>query len=103
MPKQHLENGDADLLLRLGKRIRDLRRAQNISQEHFASLARLDRAYFGRVERGQVNIAVLNLRRIAAALSVPVRALFMDGEVGDLSGSAADGDSIRPDTDPRPQ
>jgi Helix-turn-helix. len=63
-------------LLAVGKRIRSLRVSQGISQEKFAVDAGLDRAYYGGVERGERNIATLNLIRIAAALDVEVGDLF---------------------------
>jgi transcriptional regulator with XRE-family HTH domain len=59
----------------VGRQIRKFREAKGISQEEFASLANLDRAYYGGIERGERNLATLNLIKIAAALDV---------EVGDL-------------------
>lgn len=47
-----------------------------MSQEEFAALADLDRAYYGGIERGERNVAVLNLIKIAVALGVEVGRLF---------------------------
>ena len=58
------------LLKRLGKRVRELRVEKGLSQEGLALAAGLDRSYVGGVERGQRNIAVLNLKKIAHALGV---------------------------------
>ncbi len=55
-------------LSRIGRRIRTKRLALKLSQEAVASAAELDRAYFGRVERGEANISCLNLIKIARAL-----------------------------------
>ena len=63
-------------LLALGKQIRNLREKSGLSQEAFASEAGLDRAYYGGVERGERNIALINLIQIAATLGVEVRDLF---------------------------
>ena len=63
-------------LLALGKQIRKLREQSGLSQEAFASEAGLDRAYYGGVERGERNIASINLIQIAATLGVEVRDLF---------------------------
>jgi transcriptional regulator with XRE-family HTH domain len=63
-------------LLALGLQIRRLREAEGISQEEFAAKAGLDRAYYGGVERGERNLAALNLMKIAAALQVEVGGLF---------------------------
>lgn len=66
-------------LVQLGKRIRKLRVKRGYSQEAFANEVELDRSYYGGVERGERNLAVLNLMKIASALKVPVGALF-DGD-----------------------
>lgn len=63
-------------LIKLGKKIRELRQAKGLSQESFADEAGLDRTYMGGVERGERNLATLNLIRIAAALNVDVGELF---------------------------
>jgi len=60
----------------LGEQIRRLREEKGVSQEEFAALANLDRAYYGGVERGERNLAVLNLIKIAIALGTEVGELF---------------------------
>lgn len=62
-------------LVAVGERIRSLRLEKGLTQEEFALLVGLDRSYFGGVERGERNISVLNLIKIAQAL---------DKEIGDL-------------------
>jgi len=63
-------------LAALGKHIRRLREARGFSQEGFAAAAGLDRAYYGGIERGERNVAALNLMRIARTLDVDVGELF---------------------------
>jgi len=63
-------------LIKLGKRIRELRQERGFSQEGFASEVGLDRTYVGGIERGERNIAALNLIRIAKILKVEVGELF---------------------------
>ena len=63
-------------LVKLGTQIRTLRKAAGYSQESFAYFIGMARAYFGGVERGERNIASLNLIRIAKALNVEVGKLF---------------------------
>lgn len=63
-------------LIKLGKRIRELRQSQGLSQESFAAEVGLDRSYMGGVERGERNIAAINLIRIAKTLKVEVGELF---------------------------
>jgi len=60
----------------LGLQIRRLREVAGISQEEFAAKAGLDRAYYGGIERGERNLAALNLIKIAAAMQVEVGELF---------------------------
>lgn len=63
-------------LVKLGQRIRALRKAKGFSQEEFAAEVGLDRTYMGGIERGERNIATLNLIRIAKTLKVEVGELF---------------------------
>ena len=63
-------------LMKLGAQIRALRTAAGYSQESFAHSIGMARAYFGGVERGERNIASLNLIKIAKALKVEVGDLF---------------------------
>ncbi|WP_303903448.1 helix-turn-helix domain-containing protein [Thiohalomonas denitrificans] len=63
-------------LVALGARIRAVRESKGLSQEGFAAEVGLDRAYYGGVERGERNVAALNLIKIAAVLDVEVGDLF---------------------------
>ncbi len=63
-------------LIKLGENIRELRKSRGFSQESFADEAGLDRTYMGGIERGERNIATINLIRIALALDVEVGELF---------------------------
>jgi len=63
-------------LIKIGKRIRELRKAKGFSQEGFAHEVGLDRTYMGSVERGERNLAAINLIRIAKTLKVEVGELF---------------------------
>jgi transcriptional regulator with XRE-family HTH domain len=67
-------------LIEIGKIIRELRKEKGFSQESFASEVGLDRTYIGSVERGERNIAALNLIKIAKTLKVEVGVLFPAAE-----------------------
>jgi len=56
----------------LGLRIRDYRLAKRWSQLELARRCELHRTFIGSVERGERNVSVLNLRRIAKVLRVPL-------------------------------
>jgi len=60
----------------LGKSVRRLRTDAGFSQEGFADKVGVHRTYMGAVERGEVNISLDNLTRIAKALRMPLSALF---------------------------
>lgn len=63
-------------LVALGAAIKNFRVSKRISQEDLALKAGVDRSYLGRVERGDNNVAVLTLYRIAHALDVSLSELF---------------------------
>ncbi|MNP72702.1 anaerobic benzoate catabolism transcriptional regulator [compost metagenome] len=53
----------------LGERIRSQRKACRISQDALALACSIDRSYMGRIERGEVNITIEKLYRIASELA----------------------------------
>ena len=63
-------------LVAVGQRIRQVRRSRGLTQEALALTAGLDRSYYGGVERGERNVAAINLIRIATILGVEVGDLF---------------------------
>jgi transcriptional regulator with XRE-family HTH domain len=63
-----------------GDAIRAIRKEQGISQEAFALKCGLDRSYFGAVERGERNVSLTNILRIAEALEVRPAVLFDHAE-----------------------
>ncbi|MBZ5512782.1 MAG: helix-turn-helix domain-containing protein [Acidobacteriia bacterium] len=63
------------LLIKFGKRVREVRQDKHLSQEKLAELAGFDRTYISLVERGLRNISLINLVRLAAALRVSPSAL----------------------------
>jgi transcriptional regulator with XRE-family HTH domain len=71
-------------LVKLGMRIRKLRKNQGFSQENFAAEVGLDRTYMGSLERGERNVAALNLIRIAKCLKIEVGELFPEIKMFDV-------------------
>lgn len=63
---------------RFGARIRAIRLEKGFSQEEFAEECGLHRTYIGGVERGERNISLDNVFKIATALSVQITELFSE-------------------------
>lgn len=69
------------ILVALGRAIRRARLAQGISQEKLALLAEVDRSYVGRVERGDNNVAILTLSKLALALDITLTKLMQKAKL----------------------
>ena len=66
-----------EILRKFGKRVQELRLKKGItSQMDLAYKAKLDRTYIGGVERGERNIALVNIEKIAKALEISLDDLF---------------------------
>ncbi|RED89173.1 helix-turn-helix domain-containing protein [Cohnella phaseoli] len=62
---------ETELVLRLvGQRIKEIRKAQSLSQEELGEKAGFHYTYIGSVERGEANITLKNLTRISNTLGV---------------------------------
>ena len=66
----------ADILERFGERVRARRREQGYSQDSFAAACGLDRTYMGGIERGERNLALRNIERIAVTLQLSIAELM---------------------------
>lgn len=66
----------ADVLSRFGKKLREARQRKGISQERLAELADLHRTYVSGIERGERNVSLVNIEKLARALGLPMSALM---------------------------
>lgn len=64
-----------------GLQVRRYRKKKGISQEELASLSELHRTYIGAIERGERNVSLNNVEKIANSLDVDVIDLLQDQEV----------------------
>lgn len=69
------------MLTALGSAIRQARQERDLSQEALANKTEIDRAYMGSIERGDQNIGVMHLARIAYALEMTVTELVMEASL----------------------
>ncbi|MDU5947488.1 MAG: helix-turn-helix domain-containing protein [Paenibacillus macerans] len=65
-----------DIRHHFGQRVRELRLRSGMSQETLAHRAGLDRTYITDVERGARNVSLVNIEKIAAALTVSIEYMF---------------------------
>ena len=59
-----------DILKRFGDTLREYRHRAELSQEKLAAKAGIDRTYVGGAERGERNLALVNIVRLAEALGI---------------------------------
>ncbi|TFW10441.1 XRE family transcriptional regulator [Oxalobacteraceae bacterium OM1] len=76
MPRISSKLDDVGALAQIGAAIRERRIEISLSQEALADLAKIDRSHMGRIERGERNVTVMNLLRIADALGTRLSVLF---------------------------
>lgn len=66
-----------DILKQFGEWVRELRKAQGLSQEELAERAGLHYTYIGGVERGERNLSLKSIEKIVSALRIDIRDLFV--------------------------
>ena len=75
-----MNRADKRFLQQVGFRIRERRIAMNLTQAALAEKCGLHRTFIGSVERGERNVALLSLRRIAKSLRVTPAELLRESE-----------------------
>lgn len=74
------------LQVRLGSAIRERRAALALSQEVFADSIKMHRAYYSKIERGERNVTLQTLARVAQGLGVPPSLLLKEAEAASGGG-----------------
>jgi transcriptional regulator with XRE-family HTH domain len=67
-----------DINIKIGDRIRELRKQKELSQEALANIAEVDRTYMTKVETGKRNVTVKILEKIIIALDTDFMTFFND-------------------------
>jgi len=70
------KNEEERIKREFGQRLRSIRQTKELSQEMLALACNLDRTYIGGVERGERNLSLLNIYKIARALKISPRDLI---------------------------
>ena len=72
------QNGD---LVAFGAAVRARRKEIKLSQEALADLAEIDRSHMGKIERGERNVSLLNILKIAGALTIKPSDLLQEAGI----------------------
>lgn len=78
MPKGRLPTPEQ---VALGDAMRAIREERNTSQEALALVADIDRSYYSAIERGEYNLTLSNILKIASSLGVPAWKLLRRAEL----------------------
>ena len=73
---------------KIGNRIKELRDLNGMSQKDLAYASDLDRSYIASVEKGQRNISIVNIEKIALALGVTIKVFFENEKFDNDSASS---------------
>jgi transcriptional regulator with XRE-family HTH domain len=73
--------GNAAMQKRLGAAIRKAREAAGYSQDTFADAIGMHRAYYSAIERGERNVTIATLARVAAGLKRTIEQLAAEAKV----------------------
>jgi len=68
----------AEISIKFGEKVRELRVKKQLSQEKLAEYADVHRTYIGMIERAEKNITLVNIEKIAKALNVSISSMFED-------------------------
>lgn len=81
MPKPFHSYKEHPELAAFGQAVRASRLEMGLSQEALADEAGIDRSYMGGIERGEHNLALINIRKIASALNQTVSELMKQAKL----------------------
>lgn len=81
MPKPFPTYKEHSELAAFGKAVRAARLEIGLSQEALADEAGIDRSYMGGIERGEHNLALINIKKIATALNQTVAELMVKAKL----------------------
>ena len=70
------KNTEQQVKKKFGERLRSIRQKKGLSQEQLAIACELDRTYVGGIERGERNISLINIHKLANSLGVSVKDFF---------------------------
>ncbi len=78
MPTPKANKPKTPALVAFGEAVRRRRKALRYSQEALGDVCEIDRSYMGGIERGEHNLALINILKIVKALGVQPSEFFQD-------------------------
>lgn len=66
-----------EIQVKFGQKVKEIRKGRGLSQEELASKSGLHRTYISDIERGDRNVSIRNVEKIAKALKVKLSELFI--------------------------
>jgi transcriptional regulator with XRE-family HTH domain len=81
MPRASVKIDKDRDLVRVGAAVRARRKALELSQEELADNAGIDRSHMGKIERGERNVSLINIIRIANALGCSPSEILSDADL----------------------
>ena len=93
---------EGDLQRTVGRNLRAYRQARGLSQEAFAEVVGVHRTYMGGLERGERNLTLRSVERIAARLDLPAMQLLQTASTPEASWSEAVGVLVSPTPHTKP-
>ena len=65
-----------DIKQKFGLRLKELRKLKGLSQEKLANLAEIDRTYLPTIEKGERNVSIEIIEKLARALDIKIKDFF---------------------------
>jgi transcriptional regulator with XRE-family HTH domain len=81
MPRASPSHARHPVLVAFGKAIKEARAEAGVSQEELAHLAGVDRSYMSSIERGEQNVGLMSMHRVAEALGLPLAVLVLNARL----------------------
>jgi transcriptional regulator with XRE-family HTH domain len=81
MPRASPSYSGHPVLVGLGRSVKQSRAERGVSQEELAHLAGIDRSYMSSIERGEQNVGLMSMQRVAAALGVTLAELVLNAKL----------------------
>lgn len=81
MPRASPSYARHPVLLAFGRAVREMRSESGMSQEELAHRSGVDRSYMSSIERGEQNVGLMSMHRIAEALGVSLAELVLNAKL----------------------